>query len=135
VRHSYRVSTRQLISSGGTWEPVVGYSRAVRVGDHVSVAGTTAATPDGPEGGDDIGAQTRACLVRIRAALFEAGATLEDVIRTRMFVTDISRWQEVGRVHGEFLGHVRPASTMVEVNALIEPGLLVEIEADAIIVR
>jgi enamine deaminase RidA (YjgF/YER057c/UK114 family) len=129
------VSFRQLISSGGTWEPVVGYSRAVRVGDHVSVAGTTAATPDGPEGGDDIGAQTRVCLVRIRAALLEAGATLEDVVRTRMFVTDISRWEEVGRVHGEFLGHVRPASTMVEVSALIEPGLLVEIEADAIIVR
>lgn len=129
------MSTRQLISSGGTWEPIVGYSRAVRVGDHVSVAGTTAATPEGPVGGDDIGEQARACLTRIRAALVEAGATLEDVVRTRMFVTDISRWEEVGRVHGEFLGHVRPAATMVEVRALIEPGLLVEIEADAIIQR
>ncbi|WP_106212452.1 RidA family protein [Kineococcus rhizosphaerae] len=129
------MSNRQLISSGGPWEPVVGYSRAVRLGDHVSVAGTTAATADGPEGGDDVGAQTRACLVRIRAALLEAGATLEDVVRTRIFVTDISRWEEVGRVHGEFLGHVRPACTMVEVSRLIEPGLLVEIEADAIISR
>ena len=129
------MSTRQSISGGSPWEPVVGYSRAVRVGDHVSVAGTTAASLDGPVGGDDVAEQTRACLTRIRAALVEAGATLEDVVRTRMFVTDISRWEEVGRVHGEFLGHVRPASTMVEVSALIEPGLLVEIEADAIIQR
>ncbi|WP_432565640.1 RidA family protein [Kineococcus sp. SYSU DK003] len=129
------MSTRQTISSGGAWEPVVGYSRAVRVGNHVSVAGTTAAAPDGPVGGDDVAEQTRTCLTRIRAALLEAGASLEDVVRTRMFVTDISRWEEVGRVHGEFLGHVRPASTMVEVSALIEPGLLVEIEADAVITR
>ncbi|MEW9263556.1 RidA family protein [Kineococcus endophyticus] len=129
------MSTRRLISSGGPWEAVVGYSRAVRVGDHVSVAGTTAATPDGPAGGDDLAEQTRVCLTRIRAALLEAGATLEDVVRTRMFVTDISRWEEVGRVHGEFLGHVRPAATMVEVSALIDPRLLVEIEADAVIVR
>ncbi|WP_432542920.1 RidA family protein [Kineococcus sp. SYSU DK002] len=129
------MSTRQLISSGAAWEAVVGYSRAVRVGDHVSVAGTTAAGPDGPVGGDDVAEQTRACLVRIRAALLEAGATLEDIVRTRMFVTDISRWEEVGRVHGEFLGHVRPAATMVEVSRLIEPGLLVEVEADAIIAR
>lgn len=129
------MSTRRLISSGGPWEAVVGYSRAVRVGDHVSVAGTTAATPDGPAGGDDLAEQTRVCLRRIRAALLEAGATLEDVVRTRMFVTDISRWEEVGRVHGEFLGHVRPAATMVEVSALIDPRLLVEIEADAVIVR
>ncbi len=113
----------------------MGYSRAVRVGDHVSVAGTTAAGPDGPVGGDDVAEQTRACLVRIRAALLEAGATLEDVVRTRMFVTDISRWEEVGRVHGEFFGHVRPAATMVEVSRLIEPGLLVEIEADAVVAR
>jgi enamine deaminase RidA (YjgF/YER057c/UK114 family) len=113
----------------------VGYSRAVRVGNHVSVAGTTAASAEGPVGGNDLGEQTRACLVRIRAALLEAGATLEDVVRTRMYVTDISRWEEVGRVHGEFLGHVRPASTMVEVRALVEPELLVEIEADAIIQR
>ncbi|MEW1959907.1 RidA family protein [Kineococcus sp. NPDC059986] len=129
------MSTRQLISSGGPWEAAVGYSRAVRVGDHVSVAGTTAATPDGPAGGDDLAEQTRVSLTRIRAALLEAGATLEDVVRTRMFVTDISRWEEVGRVHGEFFGHVRPASTMVEVRALIDPRLLVEIEADAVIVR
>ena len=129
------MSARQLIPGGSPWEPVVGYSRAVRVGDHVSVAGTTAASADGPVGGDDVGEQTRACLVRIRAALLEAGATLEDVVRTRIFVTDISRWEEVGRVHGEFLGHVRPASTMVEVRALIEPGLLVEVEADAVIQR
>ncbi|WP_432510605.1 RidA family protein [Kineococcus sp. SYSU DK001] len=129
------MSTRHQISSGAAWEDVVGYSRAVRVGDHVSVAGTTAAGPDGPVGGDDVAEQTRACLVRIRAALLEAGATLEDVVRTRMFVTDISRWEEVGRVHGEFFGHVRPAATMVEVSRLIEPGLLVEIEADAVVAR
>ncbi|WP_442906377.1 RidA family protein [Kineococcus sp. NBC_00420] len=133
--HSLPVSTRQSISSGGTWEPIVGYSRALRVGDHVSVSGTTAATPDGPVGGDDVGEQTRTCLTRIRAALIEAGATLEDVVRTRMFVTDISRWEEVGRVHAEFFGHVRPATTMVEVRALIEPDLLVEVEVDAIIQR
>lgn len=125
---------RVRVSSGAVWEPVVGYSRAVRVGDVVAVSGTTAARPDGTVvGGDDMGAQAREALRRIGAALAEAGAGLDDVIRTRIFVTDISRWEEVGRVHGEVFGDVRPATSMVQVAALIAPDLLVEIEADAVV--
>lgn len=128
------MTQRQLVSSGGAWEPVVGYSRAVRVGAQVWVAGTTAALPGGGAvGGDDVGAQAREVLRRIAAALDEAGASLHDVVRTRMFVTDISRWEEVGRAHGEVFGAIRPASTMVEVSRLIDPALLVEIEADAVV--
>ena len=123
-----------MVSSGAVWEPVVGYSRAVRVGSWVSVAGTTAALEGGGAvGGDDIGAQAREALRRIAVALEQVGAGLQDVIRTRMFVTDISRWAEVGRVHGEVFGTVRPATSMLEVSALIDPALLVEIEADAIV--
>ncbi len=126
--------TRQLISSGARWEPVVGYSRAVRVGPWVAVAGTTAAAEGGGAvGGDDVGAQTREALSRVAAALEQAGAGLEHVVRTRIHVTDISRWQEVGRVHGEVFGDIRPATSMVEVSALIDPALLVEIEADAVV--
>lgn len=125
---------RRLVSSGALWEPVVGYSRAVRVGQWVSVAGTTAAAEGGGAvGGQDIGEQTREALKRIEAALQQAGARLEDVVRTRMFVTDISRWEQVGRVHGEVFGSIRPATSMLEVSALIDPALLVEIEADAVI--
>lgn len=125
---------RRLISSGAVWEPLVGYSRAVRVGPWVCVAGTTAAAAGGGAvGGDDAGAQTREALTRIAAALAQAGAGLHDVVRTRIFVTDISSWEEVGRVHGEFFGDVRPASTLVEVSRLIDPALLVEIEADAVV--
>jgi enamine deaminase RidA (YjgF/YER057c/UK114 family) len=125
---------RQLVSSGAVWEPVVGYSRAVRVGPFVSVAGTTAATPDGGAvGGSDIGEQTREALRRIQSALQQAGAELEHVVRTRMYVTDISRWQQVGQAHGEVFGSIRPATSMIEVSRLIEPALLVEIEADAIV--
>ncbi len=127
------MSGRLNISSGGPYEPVVGYSRAVRVGDRVFVAGTTAAPPEGDAVGGDIGAQTREAIARIRVALEEAGATLADVVRTRIYVTDISRWEEVGRVHGELFGEIRPASTMVEVSGLIDPELLVEIEAEAIV--
>lgn len=125
---------RQLVSSGAVWEPLVGYSRAVRVGPFISVAGTTAAIPDGGVvGGGDIGAQTREALRRVQNALQQAGAELEHVVRTRMYVTDISRWQEVGQAHGEVFGSIRPATSMIEVSRLIEPALLVEIEADAIV--
>ena len=125
---------RQLVSSGAVWEPVVGYSRAVRVGPWVSVAGTTAAAEGGGAvGGSDVAAQTREALRRIAVALEQVGSGLQDVVRTRMFVTDISRWQEVGRVHGEVFADIRPATSMLEVSALIDPALLVEIEADAVV--
>ena len=117
-------TSRVLVSSGSEFEATVGYSRAIRVGPLVAVSGTTAP-------GSDIGTQTREALHRIEAALREAGAALSDAIRTRIYVTDISRWREVAAVHAEVFGEIRPAATMVEVAALIEPGLLVEIEVDA----
>ncbi|GAB3204016.1 RidA family protein [Nocardia tengchongensis] len=128
------MTQRQVVSSGAQWESVVGYSRAVRVGQWISVAGTTAVAPGGGAvGGDDIAAQTREALRRIVAALAEVGARPEHVVRTRIFVTDISRWEEVGKAHGEVFADIRPAATMVEVRALIDPALLVEIEADAVL--
>ena len=125
------MTDRTLISSGGPWEAVVGYSRAVRVGQHVHVAGTTAMTGEGLVGKGDAYEQTRQILRTVEAALRQAGARLEHVVRTRMFVVDIGRWEEVGRAHGEVFRDIRPAATMVEVSRLIDPDLLVEIEVDA----
>ncbi|KAA9339551.1 RidA family protein [Hymenobacter busanensis] len=123
---------RQLISSGSPWEGPVGYSRAVRVGNVVEVAGTTAMDDDVVTGADAY-SQAKRALEKIADALHAAGATMEHVVRTRIFVTDIAQWPEVGRAHGEVFGNIRPASSMLEVRALIDARLLVEIEATAVI--
>jgi len=123
---------RQNISSGAKWENIVGYSRAVRVGSRIYVTGTTPIDDKGEiVGPDDAYAQASQCIRNIERALKQANATLADVVRTRMFVTDISRWQEYGRAHHEAFGDIRPCTTMVEVRALIDPRMLIEIEVDA----
>lgn len=128
------MSDRQLVSSGSPWESIAGYSRAVRVGNQIFVAGTTASDETGTVvGPGDMAAQTRYIFSKIEKALKEAGATLADVVRTRMFITDYRLWEEAARVHGEIFGEIRPAATMVQVVALQDVQMLIEIEVDAVV--
>jgi enamine deaminase RidA (YjgF/YER057c/UK114 family) len=123
---------RENFATGSKWEPIIGYSRAVKIGNHIAVSGTTGSDADGNLA-DNVYDQTCQTLQNIQAALAKAGASMEDVVRTRMFMANISDWEQAGKAHGEFFGDIRPATTMVEVSRLIDPNMLIEIEADAII--
>jgi len=123
---------RKNFSSGAKWEDIVGYSRAVLVGNHLEISGTVATDETGVVGKNDFYAQTKFILLKIDNVLHQAGFTLQDVVRTRMFVTDISQWEEIGKAHGEFFKDIKPATSMIEVSALIDPDYLVEIEVTAL---
>jgi enamine deaminase RidA (YjgF/YER057c/UK114 family) len=124
------------VSTGSKWEPLIGYSRAVRVGQHIFVSGTTATNERGEIVGlEDAYVQAKQALQNIEAALIQAGATLQDVVRTRMFVTDAKQWEQFGKAHGEYFGDIRPATCIVEVRGLVSPDMMIEIEADAIVGR
>lgn len=125
-------NSRQNISSGAKWEDIVGYSRAVKIGNQLEISGTVAVNEQGVVGKGDAYAQTKFILQKIEGVLRQAGFTLEDVVRTRMYVTDISRWEEIGKAHGEFFGRIKPATSMIQVSAFIEPDYLVEIEVTAV---
>jgi enamine deaminase RidA (YjgF/YER057c/UK114 family) len=127
------MSNRTNYGTGAKWEDIIGYSRAVKVGNIIEVTGTVATDENGIVGKDDAYEQTKFIIKKIEAVLQRAGASLEDVVRTRMFVTDVTRWEEYGRAHGEVFGKIKPCTTMVGVAALIEPGYLIEIEATAIV--
>jgi enamine deaminase RidA (YjgF/YER057c/UK114 family) len=127
------VMNRRNISSGVVWEDIVGYSRAVRIGNLIEISGTTSIIDDKLVGKDDAYLQTITILNKVKSALEEAGASLKDVIRTRMFVTDISKWEEYGKAHQEFFGEIKPATSMIEVKSLIDPNMLIEIEVTAVV--